>query len=89
MFPESKEEFEKSIRRANRRPINRYLVLRALKAIEGIVSEDVAMPLQEKVDLIYELAHAALNKCNNNHDDWKQKIIATHKTMIAMGVSIK
>lgn len=87
MFPQSREEFERQIAKAKRRPINRYLLMRAMKAIEGLTYEDVAMTPEEKVACIYRLAHASLNHCNNNHDDWKREIIDTHKSMVAMGVS--
>lgn len=87
MIPETREQLNALIRKANRCPINRYLLIRAMKAIEGLTYDDVAMSDKEKVSAIYRMAHAALNKCNNNHEDWKHEIIQTHKAMVAIGVS--
>ncbi len=80
-------EMERRSRKAHRRPINRYLLIRAMKAIEGLTYEDIGGTDREKLDDIYCMAHAALNHCNNNHDGWKKKIITMHKAMVHFGVA--
>ena len=87
IFPKSREELDASIKKARRRKINNYLLIRAMKAIEGLTSEDVCMSPENKLSEIYSMAHASLNHCNNNHDDWKKQIIVTHKAMVKIGVS--
>ena len=84
----SKKELESLLRKARHRRINRYLLVRAMKAIEGLTYEDVVMSPKKKLELIYSMAHASLNKCNNPHEDWKREIIQTHKAMVKIGVSI-
>lgn len=56
------------------RPTERTLVRKALTLIEEItVESDNAGDGQ-----IYKIAHAALGRCGNPHDDWKEEILKNY-----------
>ena len=71
-----REELERRVREAHAKLVDPVLVLQALKVIEALTSDDLVMTDKDRLDEIYETAHAALNHCTNDHEDWKARIRA-------------
>ena len=88
MFPKSRKELNDYIRKGNQQEINLIAIIRALKAIEGLTSEDICGTPQEKMGKIYSLAHHALNHCagcGRNETD----IFSEHAAMVYFGQTEK
>jgi len=51
---------------------------KALEAIEGLCSLDE----NSRDVVIYKIAHVALGKCENPHDDWREELDRLHKLLV-------
>jgi len=88
MFPKSRKELNEYLQKGNEQEMNLIVLLRALKAIEGITFEDIGGTAEKKLGQIYTLAHNALSDCVGCGCDQK-KIFEAYKAMVHFGVTSK
>jgi len=77
-----KVKLELKKRRKEMRTKNVILKTKALEVIEGIClldEKDVCKPF-------YRVAHVALGRCGNPHEDWRKELDKLHRHLVKDGV---
>ena len=59
---------------------------KALLTIEGLTFEDITMPPEKKLEIIYKFAHVGLGECKNSHKDWVKCLDEVYKVLKKHGV---
>lgn len=56
----------------------------ALETIEGLTFEDVKS--QNKLGEVYKIAHVALGRCKNKHQDWFIDMLSCNNALKELGI---
>ena len=59
---------------------------KALITIEGLTFEDMTIPAEKKLSMIYKFAHVARGECGNPHESWVKYLDETYKALKKHGV---
>lgn len=70
----------------NRSTYDPEIADRALRVIEGLTFEDIAMDPMKKLEEIYTYAHIGVGRCKNPHLDWREQLVEAEQALIEMGI---